>query len=93
MVSVKVRGKESEVTTMARITVLVCDRCQSQDNVKHYEIKHGAKKATLDLCNEHNQELEACLVGAKDATQRRAKRRVQTHKPTTMEQIEALKNK
>lgn len=78
---------------MAKVTVTVCDKCGSQEGVRHFEIREGGKKAQMDLCGEHNKELVEVFEEALPAPQTPTKRASRPRKVTTMEEIEALKAK
>lgn len=78
---------------MARITISVCDVCESQSEVQHYEIKVGAKRRVLDLCREHGAPLEDLLARAPKAAKKAAAKAAPGRKVMTMEEIESLKSK
>ncbi len=75
---------------MARMSVLVCDRCSSQAGVKHFDIREGSRRGSIDLCEEHAAPLEAMLSDGEQIASRGTNRgRMRT--VMTMEEIEALK--
>lgn len=76
---------------MAKKTVLVCDECNSMEDVKHYEVREGLRRASLDLCGEHNKAVEELLTNAQAASQRARTIRSRPRQATTLEEIEALK--
>jgi hypothetical protein len=76
---------------VAKITVLVCDECASQDQVKHYEVKESTRRGTVDLCGDHSKWVEELLGKAPKASQKPRASRSRTRKVTTMDEIEALK--
>jgi hypothetical protein len=81
---------------MAKVTVTVCDQCGTQDGVRHFEVREGARKAALDLCGTHGKVLDQLLGEHAPASQRPAKRASRPRaakKVMTMEEIEALKKK
>jgi hypothetical protein len=79
---------------MAKITVTVCDECGAQEGVKHFDIREGTRKATVDLCGAHSIALDHLLGGEPPVAQRPTRTRSRAAKRvTTMEEIEALKKK
>lgn len=83
---------------MARITINVCDVCEAQEGVRQYEIKQGTRKAKVDLCEGHRQNIEGLMTEyekrskpAARATTARGGRR--SSRVATMEEIEASKSK
>jgi hypothetical protein len=78
---------------VAKVTVTVCDECGAQDGVKHFDIKEGARKASVDLCGTHGEWLDQLLGATAKTSQVPTKRRTRTRKVMTMEEIEALKEK
>lgn len=85
---------------MAKMTVLVCDKCGSQDGVETWQVVHGLEKAVLDLCGACSEPLAQLLTLAaeKAPAGRSAPRapraaRAPRAKVTTLEEIEAMKKK
>lgn len=78
---------------MAKVTVLVCDECASQEEVKHYEVKEGPRRATVDLCGDHSEWVEGLLAKSGGGSSKGRTPRTRARKATTMEEIEALKKK
>lgn len=81
---------------MAKVTVTVCDKCGTQEGVKHFDIKEGTRKASVDLCGADSEVLDQLLGAAVPTAQRptkRASRARAVKKVTTMEEIEKLKKK
>lgn len=76
---------------MAKVTVLVCDECSSQEQVKHYEVREGGRRATVDLCRTHSKWVEGMLGKPASASQQPRVTRTRKPKVTSMEEIEALK--
>lgn len=84
---------------MAKMTVLVCDKCQSQDGVETWQLGRGSQRATLDLCSACSEPVAQLLTEADTkpvaATRPRAvtRARAPRQKVMTMEEIEKLKKK
>lgn len=78
---------------MAKVTVTVCDQCGAQEDVRHFEVKEGTRRASVDLCGADSIALDQLLAENAPAPQRPAKRAPRARKVTTMEEIEALKKK
>jgi hypothetical protein len=81
---------------MAKMTVLVCDKCGKQDGVSTYEIKHDGGSAKVDLCKEDAAPL-AELLKAGTPTPRRGRPKGSTAarapRGTSMAEIDKLKKK
>lgn len=79
---------------MAKITVLVCDECATQDGVKHYDLREDGRRASVDLCGLHASALEELLTRAEEAPRRAVRApRSRARKVTTMDEIEQLKKR
>lgn len=71
-----------------KVTLTVCEVCEDTSlSTKPYEIKSGDRKAKIDLCEAHAQNIEAYLPRTSTPTRRGGRRKV-----TTIEEIEARKN-
>lgn len=80
---------------MAAVTVLVCDKCGSQDGVETYEIRKAAERVSVDLCEADAAPLgELLTIGVKKPSAPRPVRsaRAPRQKVTTIEEIEKLKH-
>lgn len=71
---------------MAKITVTVCDTCETQDEVRSYTLTEGERVVEVDLCATHAAALEALLPKPRPAAPKGVRRKVMS-----IEEIEALK--
>lgn len=80
---------------MAKVTIVVCDKCGAQGaDTASYEIRKGPKRATLDLCGDCAAPVEELLaLGPQTRSGPRSVRRTPRQNVTTIEEIEAMKKK
>lgn len=81
---------------MATKTILVCDKCESQEDVMTVELRLDGKKAKLDLCATHRMPVEdlfASSLAGRTAPRKQSPRPIPRAKVTTMDEIEKLKKK
>ena len=88
--------------SVARITITVCDRCESTEGLVAYDVKRDGGRVKVDLCRNHAAELEELIrplgeaspVPRKRTTKKvAAARGSRAGRVTTMDEIERLKTR
>ncbi len=77
---------------MAKVVVHVCDECGVQEYVQTFEIRSGSKRVIIDLCEAHSGPLEEYLTKGTGVPEKSRAARTRPRKPTSMSEIEALRN-